>query len=211
MWTQMYVTLQTKRVFLSKEIIDIFYQPLCFIFSIIHFNIEGILKGLYTVYPFLQKIGHQDYHLFEAMHITIRGLRFVDVGIIYPYWTKICFKSHSQTTKIFQYMILPLLQVIILGLPRLKSSRKSSDIPLPIQSPTWVNPMGPITLSFGKKCYNVTTCKLASQKVLSLNACSYWTGSGHCIRDISLIWLISTRYSCQRNSFSAWLICDNLQ
>ena len=25
------------------------------------------------------------------------------------------------------------------------------------QSPIWVNPMGPITLSFGKKCYNVTT------------------------------------------------------
>ena len=43
------------------------------------------------------------------------------------------------------------------GLPRLNSWRKSSDIPLPTQSPIWVNPMGPITLSFGKKCYNVTT------------------------------------------------------
>ena len=43
------------------------------------------------------------------------------------------------------------------GLSRLNSSRKSSDIPLPTQSPIWVNPMGPITLSFRKKCYNVTT------------------------------------------------------
>ena len=30
-------------------------------------------------------------------------------------------------------------------------------MPLPTQSLIWVNPMGPITLSFGKKCYNVTT------------------------------------------------------
>ena len=43
------------------------------------------------------------------------------------------------------------------GLPRLNSSRKSSDTPLPTQSPIWVNPMGPIPLSFGKKCYNVPT------------------------------------------------------
>ena len=43
------------------------------------------------------------------------------------------------------------------GLPRLNSSRKSSDIPLPTQSPIWVNPMQPITLSFGKKCNSVTT------------------------------------------------------
>ena len=43
------------------------------------------------------------------------------------------------------------------GLPRLNFSRKSSDIPLPTQSPIWVNHMGPITPSFGKKCHNVTT------------------------------------------------------
>ena len=44
------------------------------------------------------------------------------------------------------------------GLPRPNSSRKSSDIPLPTQSPIWVNPMGPITLIFGKKCrYSLTT------------------------------------------------------
>ena len=32
---------------------------------------------------------------------------------------------------------------------------------------------------------------LAAQNVLSLNACSYRAGSGHCIRGISLIWLIN--------------------
>ena len=42
-------------------------------------------------------------------------------------------------------------------LPRPNSSRKSSDIPLPTQSPIWVNPMRPIILNFGKKCYSVTT------------------------------------------------------
>ena len=43
------------------------------------------------------------------------------------------------------------------GLPCLNSSRKLSDITLPNQSSISVNPMWPITLSFGKKCYNVTT------------------------------------------------------
>ena len=43
-WTQMYVTLQTKNVFHSKAVIILFFnQPLCFIFSITHFNIEEIL------------------------------------------------------------------------------------------------------------------------------------------------------------------------
>ena len=79
------------------------------------------------------------------------------------------------------------------GLPRLNSSRKSSGIPLPTQSPIWVNPMGPITQQEMLSMWQpqVTTCKLATQDVLSLNACSYHTGSGHCIRDISLIWLIN--------------------
>ena len=39
-----------------------------------------------------------------------------------------------------------------------------------------------------------------------------WSGlikakPGHCIWDISLIWLIADRYSCQRNSFSAECTC----
>ena len=38
----------------------------------------------------MQKIGRRDYHLFGAMHI--RGLKFVDVGIIYPILDKVLFK-----------------------------------------------------------------------------------------------------------------------
>ena len=43
-WTQMYVTLQTKNVFHSKAVIILFFNPpLCYFFSVTHFNIEEIL------------------------------------------------------------------------------------------------------------------------------------------------------------------------
>ena len=91
------------------------------------------------------------------MHITSRGLRFVDFGIIYPILGNAVF----QISVTHYGNILAHNTVLVThgnsGLPRLNSSRQSSDIPLPTQSPIWVNPMGPITLSFGKKCYNVTT------------------------------------------------------
>ena len=91
------------------------------------------------------------------MHITWRGLRFVDVGIIYHILGKVVFQilfTHYGNILAHNTALVTLGNS---GLPRLNSSRKSSDIPLPTQSPIWVNPMGPITLSFGKKCYNVTT------------------------------------------------------
>ena len=144
------------------------------------------------------------------MHITLWGLRVVDVGIIYPILGKVLFQISFTN---YENILAHNTSLVTSGnsrLPRLNSSRKSSDIPLPTQSPIWVNPMGPITLTFGKKCYSVprvTTCKLAAQNVLSLNAYSYHAGSGHCIWDISLIWLIADRYSCQRNSFSAECTC----
>ena len=91
------------------------------------------------------------------MHITSRGLRFVDVGIIYPILGKVVFQiSFTHYRNILAHNTA-LITRGNSGLPRLNSSRKSSDIPLPTQSPIWVNPMGPITLSSGKKCYNVTT------------------------------------------------------
>ena len=91
------------------------------------------------------------------MHITLRGLRVVDVGIIYPILGKVLFQISFTNYE----NILPHNTSLVTsgnsGLPRLNSSRKSSDIPLPTQLPIWVNPMGPITLTFGKKCYSVTT------------------------------------------------------
>ena len=91
------------------------------------------------------------------MHITSRGLRFVDVGIIYPILGKVVLQiSFTHYGNILAHNTA-LFTRCNSGLPRLYSSRKLSDIPLPTQSPIWVNPMGPITLSFGKKCYNVTT------------------------------------------------------
>ena len=41
---------------------------------------------------YMQKIGRRDYHLFGAMHITLRGLRFFDVGIIYPVLGKVLYQ-----------------------------------------------------------------------------------------------------------------------
>ena len=130
-----------------------------------------------------------------AMHITLRSLRFVNVGIIYPILGRVVFQiSFTHYGNILAHNTA-LVTRGNSGWPRLNSSRKSSDIPLPTQSPIWVNPMGPITQSFDKKCHNVTTpgnnFQISSTYVLSLNTCSYRAGSGHCIRDIPLIWLIN--------------------
>ena len=91
------------------------------------------------------------------MHITSRGLRFVDVGIIYPILGKVLFQISFTNYENILAHNTALVTSGNSGLPRLNSLRKSSDIPLPTQSPIWVNPMGPITLSFGKKCYSVRT------------------------------------------------------
>ena len=93
------------------------------------------------------------------MHITLRGFKFVDVGIIYPILGKVSFPiSFTNYDNILAHdTALVTSGNVNSGLPRLNSSRKSSDIPLPTQSPIWVNPLGPITLSFGNKCYSVTT------------------------------------------------------
>ena len=91
------------------------------------------------------------------MHITLRGLRVVDVGIIYPILGKVLFQISFTNYENILAHNTSLVTSGKSGLPRLNSSRKSSDIPLPTQSPIWVNPMGPITLTFGKKCYSVTT------------------------------------------------------
>ena len=119
--------------------------------------LKKFYKALYTVYPFLQKIGRQDYHLFGAMHITLRGLRFFDVGIIYHILGKVKFQISFTNYENCLAHNTALFTSGNSGLPHLNPSRKSSDIPLPTQSPIWANPMGPFTLSFGKKCYNVTT------------------------------------------------------
>ena len=91
------------------------------------------------------------------MHITLRGLRFVDVCIIYPILGKVLFQILFTNYENILAYNTALVTSGNSGLPRLISSWKSSDIPLPTQSPIWVNPMGPITLSFGKKCYSKTT------------------------------------------------------
>ena len=117
------------------------------------------------------------------MHITSRGLRFVDVGIIYPILGKVVLQiSFTHYRNILAHNTA-LFTRGNSGLPRLNSSRKSSDIPLPTQSPIWVNPMGPITLNFGKKCYNVTTpgdnLQISSTKrVFILTAQAQVTASG---------------------------------
>ena len=141
------------------------------------------------------------------MHITSRGLRFVDVGIIYHILAKVVLQiSFTHYGNILAHNTA-LFTRGNSGLPHLNSSRKSSDIPLATQSPIWVNPMGPITLSFGEKCYNVTTpgdnMQISSTKcVFILTAQAQVTASGiFPWSDWST--LSADRYSCQRNSFSA--------
>ena len=156
---------------IQNQSLFFFNQPFCIIFSVTYFHIRPSTHFIH----FLQKIGRRDYHLFGAMHIMLKGLRSVDVGIIYPILGKvlfqISFKNHEN--------ILAHNTALVIsgnsGLPRLNSSQKSSDIPLLTQSPIWVNPMGPITLSFGKKCYSVTTpgdnLQINSTKRAFIDAC----------------------------------------
>ena len=142
------------------------------------------------------------------MHITSRGLRFVDVGIIYPILGKVVFQI-CHTLRKYLAFNTALVTRGNSGLHRLNSSLKSSDIPLPTKSPIWVTPMGPITLSFGKKCYNVTTpgnnLQISSTKrAFILTAQAQVTASGYFPDLIDQKSTLSAdRYSCQRNSFSA--------
>ena len=145
------------------------------------------------------------------MHITLRGLRFVDVSIIYPILGKVVFQiSFTHCGNILAYNIA-LVTRGNFGLPRLNSSRKSSDIPLPTQLPIWVNPMGPITLSFSKKCYNVTTpddnLQISSTKRAFIECMFLPPGSGHCIRNISLIWWIKNHVNETRSQQNARAAC----
>ena len=74
------------------------------------------------------------------MHITLRGLRVVDVGIIYPILGKVLFQISFTN---YENILAHNTSLVASGnyrLPRLNSLRKSSDIPLPTQSPIWVNP-----------------------------------------------------------------------
>ena len=91
------------------------------------------------------------------MHITLSGLRFLDVGIICSILGQVLFQISFTNHENILAHNTALVKRGNSGLPCLNSSRKLSDIPLPTQSPIWVNPMGPITISFGKKCYSVTT------------------------------------------------------
>ena len=147
------------------------------------------------------------------MHITLRGLRVVDVGIIYPILGKVLFQISLTNYENILAHNTSLVTSGNSGLPRLNSSRKSSDIPLPTQSSIWVNPMGPITLTFGKKCYSVTTSgdnlQISSTKrAFILTAQAQVIASGYFPDLIDQQSTLSAdRYSCQRNSFSAECTC----
>ena len=64
------------------------------------------------------------------MHITSRGLRFVDVGMIYPILSKVVFQiSFTHYRNILAHNTA-LVTRGNSGVPRLNSSRKSSDNPV---------------------------------------------------------------------------------
>ena len=62
---------------------------------------------------------------------TLRGLRFVDVGIIYPILGKVLFQISFTNYENILAHNTSLVTSGNSGLPRLNSSRKSSDVPLP--------------------------------------------------------------------------------
>ena len=117
-----------KNVFHSKAVIILFFnQPLCIIFFRYSFQYKRNSKALYTFYPSLQKIGRRDYHLFGAMHITLRGLRFVDVSIIYPTLGKVLFQI-SFTNYMYENISAHSTALVTSGnsgLPRLNSNRRT--------------------------------------------------------------------------------------
>ena len=92
------------------------------------------------------------------MPITLRGLTVVDVGIIYPILGKVLFQISFTN---YENILAHNTSLVTSGnsrLPRLNSSRKSSDIRVPCNPVTNMGKShGPITLTFGKKCYSVTT------------------------------------------------------
>ena len=91
------------------------------------------------------------------MHITLRGWRVVDVGIIYPILGKVLFQISFTN---YENILAHNTSLVTSGnsrLPRLKFFTE-------IVGHTPSNPVtnmgkshGPITLTFGKKCYSVTT------------------------------------------------------
>ena len=128
----------SKQKMFSIQKQSFFFISLFVSFFLFHYSFQyrrNSIRPSTQFIDFLQKIGRRDHHLFEAMHITVRGLRFVEVGISYPILGKVLFQiSFTNYENILAYNAT-LVTSGNSGLSRLNSSRKSSDIPLPNQSP----------------------------------------------------------------------------
>ena len=180
-----------KTVFHSKQVI--FLSASLFYFLRYSFQYRrNFIRLSDTVYPILQKNSRREYNLFWAMHINVRGFRFVGVGIIYPILGKVLFQilftnydnisAHNTGYKWYSWIISPKFFTEIIG-------------------HTPPNPVTNLDKSHGAHRTKFRQEMLQrdspwwqlGQNVLSLNACSYRTGSGHCIRDVPLIWLINTQ------------------
>ena len=157
-WTQMYVTLQTKMFSIQKQ--SLFFFLISLFVSFFRYSFQYRRNSIRPSTQFIHICRRSAVETIICLGpciFTLRIVRFVDVGIIYPILGKVLFQISFTNYENILAHNTALVTSGNSGLPRLNSSRTSSDTPLPSQSPIWVNPMGPIPLSFGKKCHNVTT------------------------------------------------------
>ena len=143
--------------FKSSHYSFFFNRPLCIICPLLIQYRRNSIRPSTPFIHFCRRSAVETIICLGPCTFTLRGFRFVDVGIIYHILGKVLFQIPFTNYENILAHNTALVTSGNSGLPRLNSSRKSSDTPLPTQSPIWVNPMGPIPLSFGKKFYNVTT------------------------------------------------------
>ena len=207
----MYVTLQTRNVFHSKAVIIIFVISLFVSFFRYSFQYRiNYIRPSTQFINFCRRSSVETMICLGPCTFTLRGLRFVDVGIIYPILGKVLFQISFTNYENILAHNTALVTSGNSGLPRFNSSRKSSDIPLPTQSPIWVNPMGPITVSFGKKCYNHA---VSGNRIMWVYA-GFWWYHGilvvHLQDSVGAFWAIKDRGTSIRGLFVENVMTEGL-
>ena len=209
-----------KNVFHSKAVIILFFSwASLYHFSVTHFNIEEILEGpWHSLSIFAEDRPSRLSFVWGHAHY-VKGFQVRWCRHNLPYTGQSFVSSLIHKLRKYWAHNTALVTSGNSGLPRLNSSRKSSDIyPLPpTQSPIWVNPMGPIKLSFGKKCNNVITPGDKLQIYKQHKTCFYWmhvltvqaqvTASGIFPWSDWSTWSTLSVDRHQRNSFSAECTC----
>ena len=131
-WTQMYVTLQTKNAFHSKAVIILFLSvSLYHLFRYSFQYRRNSIRPSTQFIHFCRRSAVETIICLGTCTFTLRGLRFVDVGIINPILGKVLFQTSFTNYENILAHNTALVTSGNSGLPRLNASGKSSDIPPP--------------------------------------------------------------------------------